>query len=114
MVMTLVIVLGFIAIGIGAVVTTVVWLIHKATQPQNARPLDGRWVAGSAGMTGYVDGTSGLPWDPGGPSGGCGGGSNSGCGGGSSGSCSGGGSSCSGGSSSSCGGGSSSSCGGGS
>src|SRR5687767_6055857 len=104
MVMTLVIVLGFIAIGIGAVVTTVVWLIHKATQPQNARPLDGRWVAGSAGMTGYVDGTSGQPWDPGSPSGGCGGGPNSGCGGGS-------GSSCSGGSSSSCSGGSSSSCG---
>ena len=110
--MTLVIVLGFIVIGIGMVVTTTVWLIKKATQPQNARPLDGRWVAGSAGVTGYVDGTSGQPWDPGSPSG-CGGGSNSACGGGSSSSCSGGSSSsCSGGSSSSCGGGSSSSCGG--
>jgi hypothetical protein len=113
MVMTLVIVLGFLAVGIGAVVTTVVWLIRKASQPQDPRPLDRRWVAGSAGMTGYVDGSSGQPWDPGSLSGGCGGGSNSGCGGESSGS-GGSSSSCSGGSSSSCGGGSSSSCGGGS
>lgn len=107
--MTLVIVAGILALGIGVLVTTVVLLVRKLSPPRRYGPRDPRWVAGTAGTFVFFDASSGHqwePWDSSGPGGGPGW-DNSGCRGGSS------SSGCGGGSGSSCGGGSSSSCGGG-